>query len=730
MGFPFFMQMDATDCGPSCLRMIARHYGKRFNLQALRERSYITREGVSLLGISDAAESIGFRTMGVHLSLEQLMKEAPLPCIVHWRHRHFIVVYKVSAKKNLVYVADPAQGLMEYSTAEFIKFWTGNADITQARGVALLLEPTADFYQQEEEPRRKMGLSYLLRYIKPQRQLIVQLLLGLLLASFLQLVFPFLTQAIVDKGIVYQDISFIYLILIAQLVLMASRTAVEFIRNWILLHLTTRINISLISDFLVKLMKLPISFFDSRLIGDIRQRIDDHSRIQYFLTGPSLAMLFGMINLLVFGIVMAVYQWKILLVFLLGSAVYFLWISLFMRRRRQLDYQRFQQLTDNQNHLFQLITGMQEIKLNNCEKQKRWKWENIQARLFRVNARSLALSQYQQLGGLFFNESKNILITFMAALSVLSGEMTLGMMVAVQYLIGQLNGPIDQMVGFLHSAQDARISLERLGEIHQKEDEDANAESKITILPERKDLYMRQLSFQYEGPHSPYALKDIDLHIPAGKVTAIVGSSGSGKTTLVKLMLGFFPPSQGEVKIGEIQLPNIHPHLWRNTCGAVMQDGYIFSDTIAENIAPGVEVKDVQRLQYAVKMAHLQEFVENLPLGYNTKIGQEGSGLSQGQKQRILIARVVYRNPEILFFDEATNALDAENERVILKNLEEIFDGKTVVVVAHRLSTVKNADQIIVVEGGQIVEQGTHTSLIKLQGAYYHLIKNQLELGN
>ncbi|MHC1708727.1 MAG: peptidase domain-containing ABC transporter [Bacteroidales bacterium] len=730
MAFTFYMQMDAKDCGPSCLRMIAKFYGKSYNLQTLRDRSYITREGVSLMGVSDAAESIGFRTLGVQLSLDQLLKEAPLPCIVHWKHRHFVVVHNISQRKRMIKVADPSHGLVEYGYEEFLRAWTGSTDRVNARGVALLLEPTPEFFTQEEEKPAKVGFSYLYQFIRPQRQLIFQLFLGLFIASLLQLIFPFLTQAIVDKGIVFQDVSFIYLVLIAQLVLMASRTSVDFIRNWILLHLSTRINISLISGFLIKLMKLPIGFFDTKLIGDIMQRINDHGRIQHFLTGPSLSIIYGMINLLVFGFVLALYDWSILLVFLAGSLVYFTWIFFFLKKRRDLDSRRFEQLADNQNSLYQLITGMQEIKLNNCEKQKRWKWENIQARLFKINAKSLALSQYQQVGGLFFNETKNILITFLSASAVLRGDMTLGMMVAVQYIIGQLNGPIDQMVGFIQSAQDARISLERIGEIHSKEDEETGASDKVSLLPEKKDIFITDLSYQYEGPHSPFALKDINIHLPYGKVTAIVGSSGSGKTTLVKLLLGFFPPSKGELKVGEIRLENINPHIWRKLCGAVMQDGFIFSDTIAENVAPGVDDKDRKRLFEAVKLANIQDFVENLPLGYNTVIGQEGSGLSQGQKQRILIARAIYKNPELLFFDEATNAMDAENERIIMENLREFYKGKTVVVVAHRLSTVRDADHIIVLEKGKVVESGRHEELVERRGNYYTLVKNQLELGN
>jgi len=724
----FYRQLDTKDCGPTCLRMIAKYYGKSYSLQGLREKSFITREGVSLLGISEAAENIGFKSLGAKISYEQLTEEAILPCIVHWKQRHFIVVYKI--KKGHVLVADPAHGLIKYTEEEFLKGWLSTKSEDEEKGIALLLEPTADFYTQEGEKTDKTHFAFLLNYLRPHKSLFIQLIIGMLLGSLLQLILPFLTQSVVDKGIGNQNLGFVYLVLIAQFVLVVSRTTVEFLRNWILLHISTRINISLISDFLIKLMKLPIGFFDTKMIGDLMQRIGDHSRIQSFLTGSSLSILFSMFNLVIFGIVLAIYSLKILLVFLVGSVIYFLWVWIFMKKRRELDFKRFAQMADNQSNLYQLITGMQEIKLNNCERQKRWKWERIQARLFKVNVKGLALSQYQQAGGLFFNETKNILITFLSAAAVIKGDMTLGMMMSVQYIIGQLNSPIDQMITFMQAAQDAKISMERLGEIHNKEDEEKPGDMRITMLPEKKDIHIQNLLFQYEGPHSEMVLNDIDLRVPEGKITAIVGTSGSGKTTLVKLMLGFYEPVKGEIRVGDTLLKNFSSSFWRDKCGAVMQDGYIFSDSIAENIAPGEENIDRTRLLNAVKTANIREFVEGLPLGYNTKIGQEGSGISQGQRQRILIARAVYKQPEFIFFDEATNSLDANNERIIMENLEQFFKGRTVVVVAHRLSTVKNADQIVVLEKGEIVERGTHEELTTLKGAYYNLVKNQLELGN
>ncbi len=740
-----YSQLDSRDCGPTCLRMVAKHYGKSYSLQGLRENCFINRDGVSLLGISEAAESIGFRTIGVRIGWEQLFQEAVLPCIVHWYQNHFVVVYKITGKaeKTLIWVADPAHGLVKYSKKEFLAGWLSDKREGEARGIALLLEPGPDFDTIEDEKPDKTKFRFLLKYLRPHKGFMVQVMLAMLLGSLLQLILPFLTQSVVDKGIGNQNLNFVSLVLIAQMVLMVSRTTIDFIRNWLLLHISTRIDISLISDFLIKLMKLPISFFDTKMIGDIMQRIGDHSRIQSFLTGSSINILFSMVNLLIFSIVLAIYSLQILGVFIIGSIIYFIWVWLFMKKRRDLDFKRFAQMADNQSNLYQLITGMQEIKLNNCERQKRWKWERIQARIFRISVQGLALNQWQQAGALFFNESKNIFITFLAASAVIKGDITLGMMMSVQYIIGQLNAPVEQMISFMQAAQDAKISMERLGEIHQKEDEEPFATMKIHQLPANKTITIQNLSFQYEGPHSDMVLKNINLTIPEGKITAIVGTSGSGKTTLVKLLLGFYEPVTGKIRIGDTLHKNFSSSFWRSQCGAVMQDGFIFSDTITENIAPGDENVDVNKLRHAVKVANISEFIDGLPLGFNTKIGQEGSGISQGQRQRLLIARVVYKNPEYIFFDEATNSLDANNEKVIMQNLDRFFSGsdsqgapsnnptnKTVVVVAHRLSTVKNADQIVVLEKGEIVEQGTHEELTNLRGAYYELVKNQLELGN
>lgn len=730
MKFPFYRQLDGMDCGPTCLRMIARYYGKKFSVQQLRENSYIQRTGVNLLGISEAAESIGLRTTGIRTTIDKLKQQSKLPCILHWNQMHFVVLYRVEKSKGKTYfhIADPAYGLLKYEEEELKKCWISTRQGGVEKGIAMLVETTPQFYETEPIRYEKLSLWYLLRYVRPYKKMIVQLFLGILGGSILQLIFPFLTQTIVDQGIGHRNMNFIQLILVAQLMLVFSRTLIEVIRRCILLHISTRVNVALISDFLVKLMKLPMRFFDSKLAGDLIRRIEDHRTIEAFLTQSVLNILFSVLTITVFGIVLAIYSWKIFLVFLAFSMFYIGWVKLFMKKRADLNRKNFEQMALNQDNLMQLVYGMQDIKLLGCERQKRWEWENIQASLFRINLRSLNLGQWQQVGAVLINEVKNILITVMSATAVLNGDITLGIMLSIQYIIGQMQGPVEQFVYFMQQSQDATLSLERLGEIHGKENEESDSMETVNQVSGKDSISLRGLQFTYGSEKSKRIIKGIDLDIPAGKTTAIVGLSGSGKTTLIKLMLGFYPPTEGSVMVGETPLQRISFKEWRKHCGVVMQEGFIFSDTIANNIAPDADVIDRERLLYAVKMANIKDFIESLPLRYNTRIGSTGQGLSQGQKQRILIARAIYRDPDYLFFDEATNALDTDNEKAIQENLNQSFEDKTVVVVAHRLSTVRNADQIVVLKDGVITERGNHESLISRQGDYYRLVKNQLEL--
>lgn len=775
MTFPHYTQLDTMDCGPTSLRIIAQYYGKHYSLQTLREKCHISREGVSMLGISDAAEEIGFRTISVKLTWAQLRSVVPLPCIVHWYQRHFIVVYKIRKQKGKwwVYVSDPANGLLKYTEADFLRGWrasTTKVDKEQEReleegveyealkieelagqnkkedadssdsevreveirpaGLALLIEPTPRFYQEKGDEDKRLKIGYLLQYLRPYKSFLIQLGLAMLTASILSLILPFLTQSVVDTGIGTGNISFVAMILIAQVVLTLGQMANNLIRNWLMLHMTTRISISLISDFLSKLMRLPIAFFDSKMVGDIMQRIGDYSRIQSFLTGSLLSIAMAVVSFVIYGAVMGGYDITILGVFLLGSVLYVGWILLFMKRRRKLDYMRFQEASANQSNIVQLINGMQDIKLNNCEKQKRWEWERIQARLFNVSVKGLTLGQTQEVGGTFVDQTKNVVISFLAASAVIEGNMTLGMMVALQYIIGQLNAPLSQFIQFVQATQDAKISLERLSEIQEKDDEEPADEERIREIPEKAAIEFCHVVFQYDGPHSDKVLDKIDLVIPADKVTAIVGASGSGKTTMLKMMLGFYAPVEGEVTLAGKKISRYSASCWRRECGTVMQEGYVFSDTIANNIGVSDEIPDMRRVRQAAEIANIDTFVEELPLGYNTRIGADGHGLSTGQKQRLLIARAAYKDTKYLFFDEATNSLDANNERTIMERLDRLFRGKTVVIVAHRLSTVRNADNIVVLDHGKIVEQGTHIELTAKRGYYYELVKNQLELGS
>lgn len=726
--FPFYHQHDSMQCGITCLQMVCKFFGKEYSPDALSRYCFATNEGVSLLGISEAATRLGLHTTCGRVTIDRL-HEAPLPCILHWNQNHFVVLYRVT--KNTFYIADPGKGLMTYTEQKIKEHWLSTQSRGEEKGIAMFIQPTPAFYEQQAETAKsKRSFRFLLGYMKQYRRYFGQILLGALVGCLLQLILPFLTQAIVDVGIVHQNISFIYLILLGQLALTVSRASVDFIRRWILLHISMRINISLVSDFFIKLLKLPMSFFDTKLMGDLMQRMNDHSRVEKFLTNQMLNVTFSLLSFVVFGCVLFGYNLMIFCVFLLASLLYATWIAVFLKRRKLLDYELFEKQAENNNKTYQLITSMQEIKLQDCEQRRRWEWEDVQADLFGVQMKSLKLQQTQEAGSILINEIKNIVITVIAATAVIHGQMTLGMMLAVQYIIGQLNSPVEQLMNFLYSLQDVKISLERINEIHGMKNEESEEELFNEYHDVDEDIHFSHVDFKYD-PHSPRkTIDDVSFTIPECKVTAIVGASGSGKTTLLKLMLGYYPVAAGEIKIAETNLNRYSMKWWRRECGVVMQDGVIFSESIARNIAVDDGEMNGERLLKAVEIANIKDFIMSLPMRFSTKIGRDGVGLSQGQKQRILIARAVYKNPKYIFLDEATNALDARNERAIVENLDEYYKGRTVVVVAHRLSTVKNAHQIIVLDKGKVVETGNHASLIEKKGIYYNLVKNQLELGN
>jgi ATP-binding cassette subfamily B protein len=725
--FPHYSQLDYRDCGPTCLRMIAKYYGKTFSREFLREKASITKTGVTMAGIAEAAEAIAMRTLGMRISLESLVTEAPTPFIVPWRQKHFVVVYKTS--KTKIYVADPAQGLLTYSHEDFKKAWTNTTDNT---GFVLLLEASPQFYAFAEDKTKTKGFSFLLPYFRPYKKLIRQLFIGLMVATIIQFILPFLMQTVVDVGVNNRDIPFIYLILISQLVLIFSQTLVSIFREWLLIHITSRFNIKMISDFLFKMLKLPVSYFDTRNTGEHLQRITDHTRIQNFVSSSTLNMIFSMITFIIFNCILAYYNLKIFTVFIVGATLYVGWTFFFLKKRAELDYKRFDEASQSQNSLIQIINGVKEIKINNSQRKNRWKWEYNQISLFKTSLSTLKLAQYQSIGATFINEIKNIVITFLAAKAVVDGNLTLGMMISTQYIVGQLNLPLSNFIIFIQTWQDAKISLERLSQVHTRDDEDLATAKKSNELPDTKTIEIKDLSYRYGGKSTPFVLKNVNCIIPEGKTTAIVGASGSGKTTLMKLLLKFYVPTSGSINIGSVDLNNINNDFWRLNCGAVMQDTFMFNDTIGGNISESEqnEMIDRDKLNNAAFVSNIGDFIQKLPNKYNTELGTSGIRLSGGQEQRIMIARAVYKDPFYLFFDEATSALDANNEKVIMENLNTFITDKTAIIVAHRLSTVKNADKIIVLENGEIVEQGNHNDLTKLRGKYYELVKNQLELGN
>jgi len=726
----FVKQHDSMQCGVACLCMVANVFGRRFSMSRMEEVCHATTEGVSLKGMLDAAGSIGLRGVAAKVPLDRLA-EMPLPAILHWNQNHFVVLDRISRNGKRFVVADPAKGIVKYDRREFSDRWASTEIDGKPSGIALFLAPGINFGEDaaSDKHRDDAGLAVLGKYLRSYRRYFLLIGLSLLLGCVLQLIMPFLTQWIVDIGIRHRDIRLIWLILLGELMIVAGRMATDFIRRWLLMHISMRINISLVSDFFIKLLRLPMSFFDTKLMGDLLQRMADHGRVQQFLTGQVLGVMFTMLSFLVFGIVLLVYDRLIFAAFLAGSVAYGLWIARFLSRRKVLDYELFEQQAKNQNKTYQFITSMQEIKLQDCEQRRRWEWEDVQADLFHVQMKSLRLQQTQEAGSIFINEVKNIVITVMAATAVINGQMTLGAMLAVQYIIGQLNSPVEQLMQFIYSLQDVRISLERINEIHRGKDEEATGGGAVGFAGER-GISLRGVGFKYDPHALRRTISDVTFDIPPGRVTAIVGASGSGKTTLIKLMLGYYPVAEGEITVAGRSISDYSLRWWRRQCGVVMQDGVIFSESIARNIAVGDGEVDVRRLEAAANIACIHDYVMSLPLKYNTRIGRDGVGLSQGQKQRILIARAVYKDPEFIFLDEATNALDAKNERAIVENLAQFYRGRTVVVVAHRLSTVKSADRIVVIDAGRVVEAGDHASLIEKKGAYYSLVKNQLELGN
>lgn len=748
--FPFHKQMDAMDCGPTCLRMIAQFYGKIYSQDFLRDKTSLNRNGVSIAGIAEAAELTGLQSLSIAATFDMLAQDIPLPCIAYWKQRHFVVVREVKPKQSFwskiarkkstdweIHLADPAFGFITYSKDEFMRGWIGKKkyDAEIDEGIVLALEPTPEFFEldsTDENPKTKKKLSYLWAYFLPYKRIIVQLLVGLIVSSVIQLAFPFLMQSTIDFGVNFQDINFIYIILIAQLTLFLADTFAQILRGWMLLHITSRIRIKLLTRFLAKLMSLSLGFMDTKNEGDLMQRIQDNSRIENFLSNTTLNTLFSFFNLVVFGGILAYFNTTVFLIFFISACIQVIWTLIFLKKRAELDHKRFEQASFNQSSTTQLIRGVQEIRLNGSEKRRRWEWESVQIRVFKISIRGLTLAQLQNTGGNFLNELKNILITFFTAKSVIDGQMTLGTMLSIQYIIGQLNQPISNFISFVQIAQDAKISLNRLNEIYEKEDEEPLNQSFIKELPQNKSINIRNLSFRYGSRESALVLKNINLDIPEGKTTAIVGASGSGKTTLIKLLLKFNEPTEGGIYIGKTPLNNISPRFWRSECGCVMQDGYLFADSILRNITESDSegMLDKSRLIYASDVAHLTDWVNEIPTGYNTRVGASGMGISGGQRQRILIARAIYKNPEFIFLDEATSALDANNEKGIMEKLENFFHGRTVLIVAHRLSTVKNADHIIVLDKGEIVEQGTHEELVNSRKSYYMLVKNQLELGN
>jgi len=719
--FPVEYQMDSQDCGPASLKIIAKYFGRYYSLQYLRDRCGITKEGVSLLDISTGAESIGLRILAIKCTLNDVVSKVPLPAIVFWNENHFVVVY--NADKKYIWISDPAKGRVKYTHEEFRKGWYPKGE---ENGVLLAVEPTVDFQKSEaEKTQRKSTFSGILRYFFPYKKQFGLVLGIMLVVTLLQAVLPFISKAVIDVGIKTSDVNFIHMVLFGNICILASVMAFNVLRDWVLLHITSRVNIALISDYLIKLMKLPVTFFENKLLGDILQRAQDHERIRSFIMNNSLALIFSSLTFVIFAIILLVYNTNIFYIFLAGSVCYIVWVLLFLSIRKKLDWEYFELLSKNQSYWVETVSAIQDIKIFNYEKYRRWKWEEIQARLYHVNKKVLTVTNAQNLGAQFIEGMKNMAIVFYCAVAVINGEITFGVMISTQFILGMLNGPLIQFINFVVSAQYAKISFLRINEIRELEDEEELLSiGSTTVMPEKKDITLENVFFQYT-PNGFMVLRNVFLRIPEKKVTAIVGGSGSGKSTLLKLLVRLYKPTHGEIKMGGMNVTAINLRQWRDLCGVVMQDGKIFSDTILNNIVLDDDHIDYERLREVCRTAQLEEEINNMPKGFETMIGETGRGLSGGQKQRLLIARALYQDPEFLFLDEATNSLDVMNERKIVEALNNAFKQRTVVVIAHRLSTIQHADQIVVLNQGYIAEIGNHQTLMEKKGLYYQLVATQ-----
>ncbi len=721
--FPLYIQSESKDCGPSCLKIIARYYGNNVDIEYLRKVSETTRSGTSLTGLIRAAKKIGFKAVASKESFSILKKEVPLPVIAHWNQDHFVVVYEITNDK--VYVSDPELGKVKYTHSDFMDKWLENDE--NGEGILLLLNfnVNENFQLPKEAVEKKVDISFISSHLKNYKKSFIRISVLVFIASILELAFPYLTQQIIDRGVQFKDVNFIFLSAASYILIFIGYKAANIIRNWVVIKLSMRFNIQLISNFIKKLTLLPIAYYDSKITGDIFQRISDHEFLEKFFTSNSIGALFSILNILIFSGLFLWYNDNIFLIFLVGTIIHIAWIFLFFSKRKVLDFKFFSIKSKENNKIIELIHGMQDIKLNGYEEPKKKEWEEIRTSLYKRDMESMKVEQFQLDGASFIKEIKNISIIIMSSLLVVNNKLSFGTLLAISYIIGHLNAPIEKLVSFLNNIQDLRLGFRRILEIHNK---DIEGEGKSLVKNFKMgDVTINNVDFKYQGT-SENVLNNISFSIPFKKTTAIVGASGSGKTTLLKLLLKFYEVNSGSIKVNGLNINDLDYNSWRNKCGVIMQESYIFNDSIENNIILAQE-SNFEKMKQACLVCNIHGFIQGLPLGYQTKIGNEGVEISSGQKQRILMARAIYKNPEFLLFDEATSALDAQNEKEISKKLESVFKNRTVLLIAHRLSTIKNADNIIVLSNnGNIVEMGPHMELIKNKGHYHQLIKNQLEL--